>query len=312
MKKLNEIFDIWYGVNLELMRCEEDIDGIPFVSRTSANNGIVGYVKELDDIDPNPAHTISVACSGSVLSTFYQPYEYYSGRDVYILKPRNNLSAVEMLYYCTAIEKNKYRYNYGRAANKTLKDIRVPSIDEIQTKIDSLDVDYYFPKTPLLEKEISLDTSKWSWFRFDKIFTIEKGKRLTKEDMIDGNTIFIGSTELNNGITTYMGNDESLHSPNTITVSYNGSIAEAFYQTSEYWASDDINVLYPKFSLNKYVAMFLITIINREKYRFNYGRKWHKEKMTQSKLKLPVNKIGQADWQFMEDYIKSLPYSRSL
>lgn len=312
MKKLNEIFDIWYGVNLELMRCEEHIDGIPFVSRTSANNGIVGYVKELDDIDPNPAHTISVACSGSVLSTFYQPHEYYSGRDVYILKPKNNLSAVEMLYYCTAIEKNKYRYNYGRAANKTLKDIRVPSIDEINTKIDSLDVEHYFPKTPLLEKRISLDTSKWGWFRFDEIFTIEKGKRLTKEDMIDGNTIFIGSTELNNGITTYMGNDESLHSPNTITVSYNGSIAEAFYQTSEYWASDDINVLYPKFSLNKYVAMFLITIINREKYRFNYGRKWHKEKMTQSKLKLPINTSGKTDWQFMEDYIKSLPYSSSL
>ena len=71
MNKLNEIFDIWYGVNLELMRCEEQIDGIPFVSRTSVNNGIVGYVKELDDINPNPSHTISVACSVVVFSLLF-------------------------------------------------------------------------------------------------------------------------------------------------------------------------------------------------------------------------------------------------
>lgn len=312
MIKLDEIFDIRYGNGLELINCEVLNEGIPFISRTSSNNGMVSRVKIKDEIEPMPAFAITVALGGSVLSSFFQPEEFYTSFHIYCLYPKLKLTASEMLYYCAIIEKNKYRYNYGRQANKTLKDIRVPSIDEINTKIDSLDVEHYFPKTPLLEKEISLDTSKWSWFRFDKIFTIEKGKRLTKEDMIDGNTIFIGSTELNNGITTYMGNDESLHSPNTITVSYNGSIAEAFYQTSEYWASDDINVLYPKFSLNKYVAMFLITIINREKYRFNYGRKWHKEKMTQSKLKLPVNTIGQADWQFMEDYIKSLPYSRSL
>ena len=131
MKRLDEIFDIWYGVNLELIRCDEEEGEIPFVSRASTNNGIVAFVKRIGELPPNPAHTISVACSGTVLSTFYQPVEYYSGRDVYILKPRSNFTKSEMLYYCTAIEKNKYRYNYGRAANKTLRDILVPAPDKL-------------------------------------------------------------------------------------------------------------------------------------------------------------------------------------
>ena len=29
-------------------------------------------------------------------------------------------------------------------------------------------------------------------------------------------------------------------------------------------------------------------------------------------IKLPVDKDGKPDWQFMEDYIKSLPYSVNL
>ncbi|MDP2337649.1 MAG: restriction endonuclease subunit S [Bacteroidota bacterium] len=312
MKKLNEIFDIWYGVNLELMRCEEQIEGIPFVSRTSANNGIVGYVKELDELEPNPAHTISVACSGSVLSTFYQPNEYYSGRDVYILKPKNNLSVVEMLYYCTAIEKNKYRYNYGRAANKTLKDIRVPSIDEIQTKIDSLDVDYYFPKTPLLEKEISLDTSKWGWFKMDDIFKIYTSNDKNIESSDDGITPYISASQLNNGISNYVSNEAS-QKENTLTVARNGSIGATFYHPYNYCVSpDDVRIFEPKFSFNKYIAIFISVLIEKEKYRYAYGRKFGTKRMTQTKLKLPINTSGKPDWLFMEDYIKSLPYSSSL
>ena len=134
--------------------------------------------------------------------------------------------------------------------------------------------------------------------------------------MQDGDIPYIGAIDSNNGISAYISNDEHLHQENTITVSYNGSIAEAFYQTTKFWATDDVNVLYPKFTLNRYIAMFLITLIHREKYRFNYGRKWDKELMEASLIKLPAVKIApneyEPDWQFMEDYIKSLPYSSCL
>ncbi len=71
-------------------------------------------------------------------------------------------------------------------------------------------------------------------------------------------------------------------------MSYNGSIGNAFYHEDEFWASDDINVLYLKSPLNKYIACFLITLIEKEKYRFSYGNKWDSITMKSSKMKLPI------------------------
>lgn len=149
-----------------------------------------------------------------------------------------------------------------------------------------------------------MNTQLWNWFKLGDIFVIKKGKRLTKENMFDGTIRYIGATDNNNGITQLISNDEHIHPANTITVSYNGSVAEAFYQDQNFWATDDVNVLYPKFKLNKYIAHFITTIIKREKYRFNYGRKWYKELMINSLIKLPVDMSGNPDWQYMEDYVK--------
>ena len=163
-------------------------------------------------------------------------------------------------------------------------------------------------------KNMQLDTDKWGWFEIgdDRLFEIKKGKRLTKADMIDGDIPYIGAIESNNGLSAMIANDEHLHEANTITVSYNGSIAEAFYQDKEFWATDDVNVLYPHFKLNRHIALFLTTVLHNEKYRFNYGRKWKKDLMEKSKIKLPVDAKGNPDWKYMENYIKSLPYSANL
>lgn len=149
-----------------------------------------------------------------------------------------------------------------------------------------------------------MDTSTWKWFRYDEIFDIRKGKRLTKENMTEGSIRYIGAIDSNNGLSAYIGNDSQLHQGNTISVSYNGSIGFAFYQEKEFWATDDVNVLYPRFSLNRYIAMFLCHLIEREQYRFCYGRKWDLEAMNKSKIKLPVTPEGTPDWKYMEDFVK--------
>lgn len=149
-----------------------------------------------------------------------------------------------------------------------------------------------------------MDTRNWKWFRYDQIFDIKKGKRLTKADMIEGEIPYIGAIDSNNGVSAHISNSEHLHSANTITVSYNGSIGYAYYQQKEFWATDDVNVLYPKFKLNKYVAEFLCSLIEKEQYRFCYGRKWDKETMKKSMIKLPVDKSGSPDWQWIENYVK--------
>ncbi|MDR2438092.1 MAG: restriction endonuclease subunit S [Planctomycetaceae bacterium] len=54
---------------------------------------------------------------------------------------------------------------------------------------------------------------------------------------------------------------------NKITVSYNGSVGWAFYQPTDFLACDDVNVLEPRFNLNRYIAIFITTLIEQEQYR---------------------------------------------
>lgn len=155
---------------------------------------------------------------------------------------------------------------------------------------------------------MKIDTTKWEWFELGdkRLFKIIKGKRLTKADMMAGNIRYIGATDNDNGLSAFISNNENLHPGNTITVSYNGSIAEAFYQDETYWATDDVNVLYPRFELNKYIAHFITTLIRKEKYRFNYGRKWDLKSMEKSKIKLPVTIDGNPDWCWIDNYMRNI------
>lgn len=127
---LSTLFDVHYGVNMELYKfdaCKSTHpNAIPFVSRSEMNNGIAAYVEKRLGYEPNPAHSLSVAGGGSVLATFYQDKPYYSGRDLYYLVPKRQMSAAEMLYYSMVIKANRYRYSYGRQANKTFKHILIP------------------------------------------------------------------------------------------------------------------------------------------------------------------------------------------
>ena len=335
MIRLGDLFSVQYGVNLELLH--QDIttreNGYPFVSRTGFNNGISAYIEELEDIAPNPKHTLSVAGGGVVLTTIYHPYEYYSGRDIYVLSPNQTLSNIEMLYYCTVIEANKYRYSYGRQANKTLRDILIPDPTEIPAWVyqHSTKIEDHFNTQPLLTQKMNLQTETWQWFKYADVFDIKNGYYNKKpETSEEGSIPFIGATERNNGITSYHTIEDieqadktgegsqdvlesKLFSPNCITVSNDGSVGYAFYQEKVFVCSHSVNVLYLKERpLTVYIALFLCTLIELEQYRWAYGRKWRPKRMPDSLIKLPVTALGKPDWAFMEHYIQTLPYSASL
>jgi len=316
MKRLDEIFDIQYGSQLDLNKCIlcEKNEGYNFVNRSEKNCGVSARILEEVNKKPFPAGLITVAMGGKVLSSFVQQEPFYTGQNVKVLKPKKEMSDLVKLYYCYCIELNRFRFStFGREANYSFDFILVPDIDEFPKNLDEISIfDYEFNKESVTNKKYELSTINWKWFRYDEIFDIKKGKRLTKADMIEGKINFIGASKYSNGLTAKISNNEHIHPANTITLSYNGSIGEAFYQAEPFWATDDINVLYPKFKINSYIAMFLCTLLPIEKYRFGFGRKWDKEMMEKTEIKLPITKNGTPDWQFMENYIKSLPYSKEL
>ena len=88
---------------------------------------------------------------------------------------------------------------------------------------------------------------------------------------------------------------------------------DTFYQPIDFTCSHSVTpVKLKNAKLNQYIAMFLCTLIRLERYRWTYGRKWRPIRMPKSQIKLPVTPQGKPDWQFMENYIKSLPYTKNL
>lgn len=155
---------------------------------------------------------------------------------------------------------------------------------------------------------IDLKPEKWKCFEIKTLFDVRKGTRLTKSDQKEGTINYVGASAFNNGITAHIGNDDNLNPSGTISVCYNGSIGEAFYQDEPYWATDDVNVLMPKFVMNQYIALFFTTVIKKESQKYTFNNKWTKEIMEKSLIPLPVDTDGNPDFKFMEKYIKSLPY----
>lgn len=326
LNKISELFDIKYGNGLALKDMVRDLDSdkntIPFISRTEKNNGISAFVMDNTNIKKNPAHTLTVALSGSVLSTFYQPIPYYTAFHIFILKPKKEMDIIEMLIYARYISENKYRYNYGRQANKTLKDILVPST--ISKKLKS-ELDNYFKELEnnivnksFLSKKSKLKTENWKYFTIGDLFEVYLGSPIHGHtikkivtDKYDNTISYVTRTAINNGVESFVENkpliNMKINLANCITVGAEGF--KAFYQPIDFINGNKINIIRHD-KLNKYTSLFVSTLLNLEmEKKFNFGRGATKERIRKLKIKLPTDKKGTPDWQYMEDYIKSLPYS---
>lgn len=166
----------------------------------------------------------------------------------------------------------------------------------------------YLVQKPISQTRPTMNADKlgWKYFALEDLFELRKGKRLTKAHMKSGKIPFVSSTDSNNGISAYIGQLPN-HDANTITVNYDGSVAEAYYQPEKFYALDSVNVLYPKFKMTPRAGLFIAAIIKNEKYRFNYGRKWHLERMRKSQIKLPSNAKKELDLKWIEEFMTSQP-----
>jgi hypothetical protein len=111
---LNEIFlEIQRGKRLKK---EDHIKGqIPYVSSSALNNGIDGFVSN----DKNVrifSNCISLANSGSVGATFYQPFEYVASDHVTKLE-NNKFNEFIYLFISTIAKRLSEKYSFNREIN---------------------------------------------------------------------------------------------------------------------------------------------------------------------------------------------------
>ena len=341
MPKISELFNLQYGHSLELNRLSRSSaqNSVNFVGRAARNNGVTAKVAPIANLAPAEAGTISVALGGQGGAgvAFLQPFPYYCGRDVMVLTAKLPMTDTAKLWWAFCITANRFRFGFGRQANRTLKDLELPEVISIPDWVKKTDVSNYAGVEASFSNEPPppLDPSCWRLFRYDSIFEIRKGYYNKKPPVTEssGGIPFIGATEYENGVTSYVSEedlalysrdgsikpdeplDRKLFPGESVTVSNNGSVGEAFYQPVPFTCSHDVNPLYlrdKEVKLNARLGLFLATVIRADKYRWGYGRKWRPIRMPSSHISLPVTPAGGPDWSYMEQYVSALPYSAQI
>lgn len=357
-----DIFDIKYGVNLELNACEEsnDNDAVNFVSRTEDNNGVSAKVRKIDSVNVQKAGLITVAGGGSVLSTFVQPDDFYSGRDLYTLDVKATVSEEVKHFLVTVITMNKYKYNYGRQANKTLPFLKLklpiqhnpdgtPYIDPNQTySEDGYVPDWQFMEDymkslhhkPLTTKNtvgngLALKVDEWKYFYLKNICDISMGNKMDWSAMTMDNpeVNFVGRSADDNGVAGKVDFVDGVepYDSGCITVALGGSLGAAYVQNEKFYTSQNVSVLKFENSVSDGTKLFISCLImNESKYKyFPFGRELNTHIRTDFGFTLPIqhNPDGTPyidpnhtysedgyvpDWQFMEEYMKALPYGDRL
>jgi hypothetical protein len=70
-----------------------------------------------------------------------------------------------------------------------------------------------------------------------------------------------------------------------------------------------VQVLIPPSKVDPGALLFISVILRRERYRYSFGRKWHLERMKETKIRLPATSAGEPDWKTMSNYMKGLPFA---
>lgn len=328
-----KIEDLFRNLKVSLKLSKLDISEeftFPVYSSDTSNGGIYGYSNFAEFIvdDENESYLIF----GDHTRTFNIARQSFAVMDnVKVLKPLLKYWSDESLLYVATIWKKQIpNYGYSRHwkyAKSCL--LKLPSyndelaFDYMESYIRELEqerireLDAYLRATGLNDYELTPEEEKcikfmqsggvkYKEFKIGELFDIRKGKRLTKADQTSGFTPFIGSTDSNNGLTGYIGQSPIFNSP-AITVNYNGSVGKSFYQEYDFWASDDVNVLYLKnHILSDLLYGYFGTVFEKSSKKYSYAFKWNLERMKESLIVIPVDLNGNIDYDFMTSFIKAI------
>lgn len=163
-----------------------------------------------------------------------------------------------------------------------------------------------------MDKNIKLDVRKWQGFKLSDLFEVTGTKSIVQRDVElygRGEYPYVVTSAQNNGVSGFY--NYWTEEGNVLTID-SATVGTCFYQNRNFSASDHVEKLMPKFTMNSYIAIFFVGIINLEQYKYGYGRKFAQKRIKETIIKLPVSLQGEPDFKFMGNYIKSLPYSGNL
>lgn len=337
---LKDLYDIQMGNGFDKNKLDESVPEVNLVSRVSYNNGVNVKVAYVEDVEPYRKGLVTVALGGSYLgSCFVQEEPFYTGQNVAVMESKYTEMTHDVNIFISGLVrfecKTKY-YAFGRELNTHIRrdfDVSLPikldgNGNPFIDNTKKYSVDGYVPDWQFMEDYIKslhhkplttinkqgqapdLNVNEWKEILLYDYFDIIPGKYHYPDEYEEGSTPYYSASNENNGIGSYIDLQPDFAGNCVVT----GKVGcTAFYAPEPFCATSDVNIYVPKFDMSCYVGLFLAQVINySENYKWAYGRQCRVGNSKRIKVKLPVNSEGNPDWQFMEEYIKALPYGDRL
>jgi len=173
-------------------------------------------------------------------------------------------------------------------------------------------IEYFEQKIKKLNLALlGLEDVEYREFRFDEVFDkIQRGKRLTKENQIEGNIPYISSTAMNNGVDNFISNKENVRIfSNCLTLANSGSVGSCFFHHYKFVASDHVTSLKLNEG-NKYIYLFIASIIKRLEEKYSFNREINDKRIKQERIILPVDERGNPHYEYMRMFMQKIEQNK--
>lgn len=319
----------------------EENGTLPFLGATRYNNGVTGMTSKdsvrvhdkvggnsMNDVDKRfyAGGCIAITNNGSVGHAYYQASEFTCSHDITVVYLKDQVMTKELAtFLIPSIQKAGESFAYAKKwrpirmrRSKLMLPIQangMPDWTFMETYIRQVEDELLSEVCPKLEAQLldhiinlgALEDREWIEFQFKDVFTrIQRGKRLKKDDHIEGTIPYISSTAINNGIDGFVGNKERVRIfSNCISLANSGSVGSAFFQEFEFVASDHVTSL-QKEGVDEYAYLFMLPIISRLSEKYSFNREINDLRISRERLMLPVQTDGTPDWEFMSAFMKKV------
>ena len=159
-----------------------------------------------------------------------------------------------------------------------------------------------------------IDTNSWKPFVVGELFDIHptKAYKMTNAQLMDdGDNPVVANSSYNNGIGGYSSQNVT-EKGGMITFSDTTTADAIFYQPDDFVGYPHVQGMYPKGAyasnwqesqLLFFVAVFRKTAVIRG---FDYAYKFTREIASEMEILLPVDKSGEPDWVYMDEYMRNI------
>ena len=305
---LRDLFEIYHGKRLVK---EKRKDGeTPLLTASAVNEGVSDFIE--DTSMKKYKNVITVDMFGH---SFYHKYECCGDDNIYFFV-NDELDDEVKQFISVCINRNSNKYSYGkqfREKNALNERVLLPvdesgTLDVVYMKqyiyiyIQDVDVLFELPECKLSDRE-------WKEFKLQDLFQfVQSFGDNQAAKLSEGQIPLISAGSTNNGICKCIKNFDiksQLFQGNTITIDMFGKV---YYHPYDFRSVSHgrVNILISKFKLNQYIGHFFCSTIEISmKDKYSYSKMCTQKRLNIQKVKLPIDKFHEPDYNFMEIYIKN-------